>query len=245
MGLEGAHTVAFLPSDPHTLLAGGWGSLVVSTDDGETWSNFDTNGLGDVAVRTIMVDPADNERFFIGTNRGVFSYTQKRTPGGPVIQQLAPAYGKAGDAIAINGKAFGPTQGTSRVLFAGTDAGPAQAWSDTSVRVTIPNGVRTGPLTVSVASKQSNAFEFLVVPAAGNVEPTSGSASGGTKVIIVAPTGTTGGQFSVLFGSTLAYEPRVIDADIILCTSPPGTGSVDVKLTTVLTSATVGTFTYD
>ena len=244
MGVPNCAAVAFLPSSPHTLLAGGGGELVVSTDDGETWSNFDSNGLGRVIVRTIMVDPEDDQRFFIGTDRGVFSYTQKGSPGGPVIQQLSPSYGRAGDVVSINGRSFGQVQGTSRVTFAGVDTGLAQTWSDTSITAVVPNGVRTGPVTVTVANKKSNAFEFIALPAAGSVEPTSGPPSGGTKVTIIAPSGTSSTQFNVLFGSTVANEVRMIAPDIILCTSPPGTGTVEVKVTSSVTSTTVGTFTY-
>jgi len=244
-GVSGSAAVAFSPFNPRTMLAGSSNGLVVSTDEGETWSNFDSNGLGNVLVRDILFDPTNAWRVFIGTTRGVFSYTQKTSPGGPVIEQLAPPYGKAGEVVTINGRSFGSTQGTSRVTFAGIDAGVAQAWSDTSIRVAAPSGVRTGPVSVTVGSKKSNTFEFIVLPATGSVEPTSGPASGGTKVTITPPPGTVSGEFNILFGSTLAYDPRMIAPDVIVCATPPGTGTVDVKVSTVLTTTTVGTFTYE
>ncbi|MEW6365095.1 MAG: IPT/TIG domain-containing protein [Acidobacteriota bacterium] len=93
----------------------------------------------------------------------------------------------------------------------------------------------------------SNPYGFVVLPPtpAGNVEPTTGPAAGGTLVTILAPAGTSGTQFNVPFGSMLALQPITFtEPNIITCISPPGTGTVDVKLTSSVTSTTVGTFTY-
>ena len=75
------------------------------------------------------------------------------------------------------------------------------------------------------------------------VEPTSGPAAGGTGVTILAPSGTSGTQFNVLFGSSVASNIRFTPPNIITCDSPPGTGTVDVKVTSSVTGTTVGTFT--
>ncbi|MEW6367325.1 MAG: IPT/TIG domain-containing protein [Acidobacteriota bacterium] len=106
------------------------------------------------------------------------------------------------------------------------------------------SGARTGALRVVVSGQNSNPWDFIVLPANGNVEPTSGPASGGTRVTILAPAGTSGTQFNVLFGSTVAREIQFMQPNIITCDSPPGTGTVDVKVTSSVTSTTVGTFSY-
>lgn len=133
-------------SDPGTFFNCGFGGLSISTDGGEKWSAFDSTGLGPFWTYDVVIDPANRNRYFVATDRGVFSYTRK--------------------------------------------------------------------------------------------------AAGGTRVTIIAPSGTAGTSFNVLFGSALATNIRHTQPDIITCDSPPGTGTVDVKVTTVLTSATVGTFTY-
>jgi len=241
----GCWCVAQYPSQSDTLLAGGLGSLWISTDGAETWSAFDSTGLPPVNLFSIAFDPTNPEKCDISSERGVFTYTRKGLAGGPVIEQLSPSAGKAGDAIAINGHGFGQLQGDSKVLFGNIDAGVAQSWSNTSAKVTVPAGVRTGSVTVTVFGKKSNPFEFIVLPATGSIEPTSGPAAGGTRVTILSPVEVAGGEFNVLFGSALATNIRFAQPNIITCDSPAGTpGTVDVKVVQTLTSTTVGTFTY-
>ncbi|MEW6365780.1 MAG: IPT/TIG domain-containing protein [Acidobacteriota bacterium] len=191
-----------------------------------------------------MIDPSNPDRFFRATERGVFSYTRKASPGGPVIEQLSPSSGKPGDTVILKGSGFGPLQSDSKIHFCTVDAGIAQSWSDTSIKVTVPNGVQSGPVTVTVANKRSNPYEFIVLPVTGNVYRTSGPAKGGTRVTILAPSGTSGTQFNVLFGSMVAGNVRFRQPNVITCDSPPGTGTVDVKVTSSVTSTAVGTFTY-
>jgi photosystem II stability/assembly factor-like uncharacterized protein len=232
------------PSNPRTLYAGTYGGLYVSTDGAESWSAFDSSGLDPFQVNYVVKNPWGQEGLFIGTERGVFAYTRAATVAGPVIEQLAPSAGKPGDTIAINGRNFGPTQGDSKVFFGSVDAGTASSWSDARVQAKVPSNSSTGSVTVTVASKRSNPFEFIVLPASGNVQPTSGSSAGGTRVTILGPSGISGTQFNVLFGSTVARDIRFTSPNIITCTTPPGSGTVDVSVTSSAVVAKVGTFTY-
>ncbi len=232
------------PGNPQTVLAGGWGGVYLSTDRGLNWSLFDPTGLPPCFVSDLIIDQANRDKFTIATSRGVFSYTRKVSSGGPVIAQVIPAAGKAGDTVTINGSGYGQLQSTSKVLFGSLDAGTAQFWTDISIRMTVPVGVRTGPVTVAVGSKSSNPFEFIVLPATGKIEPTSGPAAGGTPVAIIAPSSVTGSGFSVFFGSAVATDVRFVEPNIITCTSPPGSGTVQVRITTTLASTDVGAFTY-
>ncbi|MEW6364543.1 MAG: IPT/TIG domain-containing protein [Acidobacteriota bacterium] len=243
-GPLGCAFVQPLPAMPKTLMAGRSGSLLISIDQGESWTAFDSTGLGPFGMNDFMLDPLDSSRYLIGTNRGVFSYTRKGAIGGPVIQQLSPDAGRVGDSVTINGSGYGQLQLDSKVRFGSIDAGVAQSWSDESIRVTVPSGARTGAVAVTVLGKKSNAFGFIVMPATGNIEPTGGPASGGTRVTILAPSGTSGTQFNVLFGSTLARNIGFVQPNVITCESPPGSGTVEVKVTSSVTSTTVGQFTY-
>ncbi|MEW6368132.1 MAG: IPT/TIG domain-containing protein [Acidobacteriota bacterium] len=241
---QGTLFVSQHPTSPRVWFCGGFGTPFVSADDGETWSAFDSTGLGPCTVNDLIADASNSNRFFIGTSRGVFSYTRKGSAKGPVIEQLAPPMGKVGDAVTVGGAGFGQLQGSSKVAFGSTDAGNATSWTDSAVKVKVPNGAKTGPVTVTVLNKRSNPFEFIVLPSSGNVEPTSGPTSGGTRVTILAPAGTSGTQFNVLFGSAVAANIRFTPPNVITCDSPPGTGTVDVKVTSSVTSTTVGSFTY-
>jgi photosystem II stability/assembly factor-like uncharacterized protein len=246
--------IAVDPSNSGVLFAGGptdsrcqcgAGGLFISTDGAESWSAFDSRGLGEFGVIDLVVSPWKRDSFFIGTERGVFSYTRAGSSvGGPVIEQLSPPAGKPGDTIAVNGRNFGPTQGDSKVFFGSTDAATAQSWTDTRIQIKVPNGVTTGSVTITVASRKSNSFEFIVTPSSGNVVPTSGPSSGGTRVTILGPSGISGTQFNVLFGSTVARDIRFTPPNIITCTTPPGSGTVDVSVTSSAVVAKVGTFTY-
>lgn len=232
------------PGNPQTVLAGGWGGMYLSTDRGLNWSLSDPTGLPPCFVNDLLVDQANRDKLTIATSRGVFSYTRKVASGSPVIEQLIPAAGKAGDIVTINGSGFGQLQSTSKVLFGSLDAGTSQSWTDTRIRIAVPVAVRTGPVTVAVGSKSSNPYDFVVLPASGNVEPTSGPAAGGTRVTLLAPSGVTGSDFNVFFGSAIAADPRFVEPNIITCTSPPGSGTVQVRITTTLSSSDVGSFTY-
>jgi len=230
------------------VVTGGTGSLFVSADDGEHWSAFDSTGLGTFEIWDFTVDPSNSNRFFVGTARGVFEFTRKTVaPTAPLIEQLSPSSGRVGDSITIIGQRFGATQSASAVKFGTVDSGAAQSWSDKKIMVTVPTGVHNCSVTVTVSNKKSNPYSFIVLPPAsgGKVEPTSGPATGGTRVTILAPGGTSGTEFNVLFGSALATNLGFTAPNIITCDSPPGTGTVDVKISQVLTTTTVGTFTYE
>ncbi len=73
-------SLAFDPGDPETLYAtyAGFGGDHVwrSTDGGETWSSLAGTGAGtlpDIPVHSIVVDPGDGRRLYIGTDLGVFT----------------------------------------------------------------------------------------------------------------------------------------------------------------------------
>jgi photosystem II stability/assembly factor-like uncharacterized protein len=53
----------------------GTGHVFKSSDSGATWTNIDgagVTGIPDVPVHTIVVDPLDNQRLYVGTDIGVF-----------------------------------------------------------------------------------------------------------------------------------------------------------------------------
>jgi hypothetical protein len=85
---------------------------------------------------------------------------------------------------------------------------------------------------------------FPVAPVVSGVTPSSGPAAGGTQVGI-AGTGFTGTN-GVFFGAT-PTRFVVLSDNSIVAISPPGTGTVDVRVTTPFgtsASQTLGRFTY-
>jgi YD repeat-containing protein len=101
-----------------------------------------------------------------GINSNGIAYTV--TPG-PSITSLLPASGAPGLAVTITGQNFGSSAGASVVRFNELPAA-ITSWSATSIGVTVPNRVTTGPVTVTVSGQVSNGATFTAT--------TSGTLSG-------------------------------------------------------------------
>jgi hypothetical protein len=80
-------------------------------------------------------------------------------PGEPRIDRFEPAAGTVGDEVTISGSGF---TGASEVQIGGVNA-PVITASDSELRVTIPQGAATGPITVMVGGTPvTSATEFTV-----------------------------------------------------------------------------------
>jgi hypothetical protein len=101
----------------------------------------------------------------------------------PSINSLSPTSGPAGTPVTISGANFGPTQGTSSVMF-GSSTAVVTSWSNTSIIAIVPSdlspytnvGVK---VTVSGASALAT---FSITPNITSLSPTVGPA--GTSVTI-------------------------------------------------------------
>jgi hypothetical protein len=152
----------------------------------------------------------------------------------PSVSQLTPdeAPYLGGTEVVIGGSGF---SGADEVLFGVTPAAAFQAWSDGVVTATAPPGVglvqvavRT-KLGVSAASPASQ-FTYAAIPAVAQLTPTTGPTAGGTSVVITGQGFT--GATTVAFGGVVA-PAFTINSDIqIIAISPPGSGLVDVTVTT-------------
>jgi len=151
----------------------------------------------------------------------------------PAVSQLTPAEAPylGGTAVVIGGSGF---SGADEVLFGVTPAA-YQVWSDGVVTATAPPGVglvhvavRT-KIGVSAASPASQ-FTYAAIPAVAQLTPKSGPTAGGTSVVISGQGFT--GATTVAFGGVVA-PAFTVDSDIqITAISPPGSGVVDVTVTT-------------
>ena len=108
-------------------------------------------------------------------------------PGQPLVVDVSRRRAAVGDAVVITGRNFGPRRGSSAVLFTWLSAGPLSAgegaaefvaadahdfdyenWSDTEIRVRVPDGAATGNLLVRTERGSSNQVFFEVGSSVGS-----------------------------------------------------------------------------
>lgn len=159
-----------------------------------------------------------------------FTYT-----AGPAVTSISPTTGPTtgGTTVTITGTGF---SGSTAVTFGATAATSFTVNSATSITATSPAGsgtidVRATNPGGTSATSAADQFTYAAGPTVTLISPTSGPALGGTSVTITG-TGFTG-VTAVKFGTNNAASFTVNSATSITATSAPGTGSVDITVTTV------------
>jgi YD repeat-containing protein len=112
-----------------------------------------------------------------GINSNSLTFTV--TPG-PSITALSLTTGAAGAPVTISGQNFGASQGSSVVRFNGLPAS-VTSWTATSIGVTVPANVSTGPVTVSVSQQVSNGVTFTAITT-GTLSGTVSSSANGSAI---------------------------------------------------------------
>jgi hypothetical protein len=182
----------------------------------------------------------------------------------PVVTEVRPASGlpAGGTKVTITGRGFKATAlpgeaehgfwvegvffGANQVLVNPAGEGP---FGET-LEATSPAGTGTVDVTVHTQGGTSpitpaDKFTYAGPPTVTKVEPTSGSAAGGTAVTITGTNFTS--ESSVKFGANFATGVKVNSETSITAVAPAGTETVDVTVTTPSgTSATseADRFTY-
>ena len=142
-------------------------------------------------------------------------------------------------SVTITGTNFDATAGNNTVVFNNGAVGTVSAATSTQLTVTLSTRpTSTGSLTAVVTTNGQSSGSAVQVatvvpipaPAVTSISPTSGSSTGGTSVTITGTNFT--GATAVSFGGTAATGLTVISATLITATSPPGSGTVDVLVTT-------------
>jgi murein tripeptide amidase MpaA len=200
-------------------------TLVVNSDTQITVTSPAGTGTVDVTVTTpVGASPT--------SAADQFTYTAATAP---VITNVSPnsGAGAGGDSIVLTGSNF---TGATTVNFGANAATPFNVDSDTQITVTSPAGGGTVDVTViapggTSATGPADQFTYTTpgLPAVTNVTPNTGSTAGGDSVVLtgIGFTGATDvsiGPASVFFN---------VDSDIqITATTPAGTGTVDIIVTT-------------
>ena len=167
----------------------------------------------------------------------------------PFVYDLEPSTAPAagGTAIQIAGANF---TGATGVTFGGTPAQLFSVVSDHLITAVTPPG--TGTVDVLVTNPKGTAlststteFTYTGGPVVTSLNPTSGSSTGGTQVLIAGAN--LGGTTAVTFGNEPATSFTVNSPSQLTAVAPPGAGLVDVRVTS--SGATSGTsaasqFTY-
>jgi photosystem II stability/assembly factor-like uncharacterized protein len=228
--------------NPNLIYAGADNAIYVSIDKGENWSVFDTNGLSwpSYQLKDLLVKPWGDPFFVAATQESVWTYQRKAETGQPVIRGLSSAAAIKGETLIIYGNNFGSTPGT--VDFNGFTAQSIE-WSDQVISVSVPSDAKTGSLKVIANGKQSNHQQFVAISNSAFLNPTSGP--GGEPMAIVLPYPCRQGV--VLFGLTVVHDVKCIPPNIVVFTSPPGQGSVEVTYQSAYPPSSIfkaGDFTY-
>ena len=149
------------------------------------------------------------------------------------VTGLSPSSGPAvgGTKVTITGSVL---YAASAVTF-GTTSAVFKVTSNSKIVATAPPGTGTVDVRVTTPAGASAAvtadkYTYVAAPAVTGLSPTTGSTLGGTEVTI---TGSVfGGASAVKFGTTAAASFSLSSASKIVATAPPGTGTVDVRVTT-------------
>ena len=150
----------------------------------------------------------------------------------PSVQTLVPAGGStAGNTlVTITGTLLGAT---TTVLF-GTVGAPPLSVTDTEVTVLSPAaqpaGITTVSLNLPTGPLPAGSFTYGAPPVVTGISPASGPNAGGTQVTI---TGTGLDLATVMAGP----NPATLNDTTLTFTSPPGSGTVDVVVSTAFGSS--------
>ena len=195
--------------------------------NGVSWSQLGTTQLltmGQNAFAGLSVDSRDTI-LATATFDNVSITTSTITP--PTITSVSATTGNVGTQVTLTGSGFGTTQGSSIVLLNGT-ALTVNSWADTSIQVTLPTGVTSGPLSVAVdpTMNASNPIQFEVtanpLPAGWlnqDIGPTGvvGTAtySNNQFTVTAAGAGIDNGNDTTADGFHFVYQPLSGDGTII------------------------------
>lgn len=97
--------------------------------------------------------------------------------GSPVVYQLLPDKGPVGSTVVMEGDHFSAVPAENIVTFSGAKTGAVQYATTSLLRVTVPVGAVSGPITIQVGNKTGTAPDFSITakvkPVITSVSPVS------------------------------------------------------------------------
>ena len=89
----------------------------------------------------------------------------------PVLSSISPPSGFQGSAVTLKGSNFGGAQGAGRVMFGATAATTYDSWSDTEIKVRVPE-MAEGAVTLKVETPEGTSAgkRFTIVDDGGDVD---------------------------------------------------------------------------
>ena len=219
-----------------------FGSAAGTSVSGVTATSLTVNApAGTGTVHVTVTTPNGTS----ATNAGdQFTYNAK-----PTVTGVSPNNGPPSGTNTVTVSGSGFVSGSTTVAF-GSNAGTGVSVSNaSSLTVTVPAGTGTVSLTVSTTAGGSsiplaNAYTYNAKPTVTGVSPNSGSPAGGTSVTVTG-TGFVGATEVDFGASNPGSSIHVASSTSLTVTSPPGTGTVDVSVTTLSGTGTEDSaFTY-
>jgi hypothetical protein len=157
----------------------------------------------------------------------------------PTLTALVPAQGPAGGGtlVTLSGSGFASGRGGTSVRFGSSVATNVSCASATQCTATSPAGMGMVSVVVETATGTSNALPFTyqtgpMAPTVTGLDPSSGPAAGGTLMTITGSGfSPTPGATTISFGGVAAADASCSSATQCTATSPPGIGTVSVRVT--------------
>ncbi|MEV4616526.1 IPT/TIG domain-containing protein [Kitasatospora sp. NPDC049258] len=178
-----------------------------------------------------------------GTSNGLtYTYTG---PPAPTLGVISPNQGTSagGTTVTLTGSHF---TGATAVKFGTSAATSFTVSADTVITAVSPPGSGTVQVTVTTPGGTSNGLTYTYTgppaPTLGVISPNQGTSAGGTTVTLTGTNLT--GATAVKFGATAAPSFTVSADTVITAVSPPGSGTVQVTVTTPGGTSNGLTYTY-
>ncbi len=209
-----------------TITGTNFGQTPVVQFNGTTVVSY--HAIADTSITVVVPDGASTGRISVTTSNGTVTSAEDFT----VYQQITllsfmPTSGFVGATVTISGSGFTDVTG---VTFNGTPAPLFNIDSDTSITVMVPDGARTGLISVSNPSYTATTTDWFIVfqqPSISSFQPASGKVGD-----VVTITGTNLFDITEVSFYGMAATTFTVDSDTtITATVPSGarTGMIEVK----------------